>query len=211
MTFKAKTTATVDKELGSITVQFAKASEELKSAVSSANGIELIVAGLKETFETTKKGYNDLIEQSEQKIAALEEQFKEKERTLKVDVDLKIKEHGINQAVAYLSATHAVVEKSDYAKLQEQIKEANKTTAEAVAAKQATLTAEHKAEILKLSSEHTVKESENVARIRSLESINAMLEKQVLDLKSMIDKDRDANTERAKASSVGAINVSSGK
>lgn len=55
--------------------------------------------------------------------------------------------------------------------------------------------------------EHTTKEAQNLAKISQLEDRAAFLEEQVTSWKGALEAERTAGVERAKASSVGSINV----
>ena len=211
MGFKAKTTATVDKELGSVSIQFAKAAEELKLSLAAVDTIDTKVAKLREDFTNLTSDYNTLIDESEAKLAGLEAQYKEKERTMAVNVDLNIKQYGVTQAASYLASTHKVLTLDEFNKLSSDVKEAETSVKTAVASVTRDLKSEHAQELLKITSAHSVAEAENKAQIKSLTLVNESLTKQVAELTAMIDKERDANTARAQAASVGQITVNSGK
>lgn len=202
-TTPAKKSATTELVLGQAAQNITKAVTELNTATASVNKLGELVEGL--SLQVANK---------EEAIVALDVQYAEKERQLQVTLDVNFKENTDRVVSAYLTEVGKVaILKSDYASLQKELTD-TKAGAEAETKKQVaivagTLKSQHENDVKLLQSENQNKTIENTATIKVLTEKNAFLEQQVTLLYNQLNAERAAGIERAKAGSVGSINVSS--
>lgn len=197
-----KKSATTELVLGQAAQQIAKGVNELKSAsetiaklVSQSEDLSLQVAN------------------KEEAIAALEVQYAEKARQADVDLELSMKANTDRVVTAYLTENGKVaISKADLASLQKELAD-TKANAEAITKKEVAivtnaLKSQYESEIKLMQSENKAVGAENAANLKALVDKNALLESQVAKLYQQLDAERVAGIERAKAGSVGSINVS---
>ena len=196
-----KSNATTEVVIGQAAQQIAKATVELKNAFAQIEGLEekseslsLVVAG------------------KEEKIAELDAEYAEKLRQKDVDLELQFKQNQENVVIKHLSEQNKVaISKAELNELRKELEVAKTDNLvsinEAVKAERNALTTSHEATIKLLQAEHKTATIENSAKISSLEEKNTFLQEQVDKLYSQLNAERDASIERAKAGSVGAINV----
>lgn len=189
--------------LGQAAQQIAKGVSELKSA--------------SETISQLVKASEDLslqVANKETQIADLDIQFGEKARQKEVELDLNFKASQDRVVTNYLTENGKVaISKTDLANLQKELAD-TKANAEAVTKKEvaivaSTLKSQYENEIKLIQSENNTKSVENASKIGTLTEKAAFLETQVAKLYQQLDAERAAGIERAKAGSVGSINVGS--
>lgn len=187
--------------LGQAAQQITKAVAELNNATASVNQLT------SKAEELTL-----LVANKEEAIKALEVEFTEKERQLKVDLDLSFKANTDRVVNEYLSSVNKVaVSASELSTLKSELEEAKSNTEaqvkREVAAVASSLKSQYENEIKLIHSENKAIAAENAAKIGTLATQNKFLEEQVTKLYLQLDAERAAGIERAKAGSVGSINV----
>lgn len=202
----AKTTAkkasqSTEIVLGQAAQQIAKGVSELKSA--SETIAQLVQASEDLSLQVANK---------EEAIAALDVQFAEKARQKEVELELNFKANSERVVNEFLTANGKTsITKSDLANLQKELADtkanADAETKKAVAAATATLKAQYESDIKLMQSENKAVAAENASKIGTLTEKNQFLEAQVTKLYQQLDAERAASIERAKAGSVGSINV----
>lgn len=196
-----KTSATTELVLGQAAQNIIKAVSELKTATESVNKLSSL--GEELTL---------LVSNKEEAIASLDVQFAEKERQLKVDLDLSFRANTDQVVSEYLRQTGKVsIDSNDLAKLKTELAE-TKANAESITKKEvaivtSTLKSQYENDIRFLQSENKAIAAENASKIGVLAEKNSFLEQQVTKLYLQLDAERAAGIERAKAGSVGSINV----
>jgi hypothetical protein len=196
-----KTSTTTELVLGQAAQNITKAIAELKVATDSVS--KLSVLGESLTL---------LVANKEASIEALDVEYGEKARRLGVELDLSFKantEYVVNE---FLRTTGNVsISVNELSNLKKELSDV-KANAESVTKTQVaqvanTLKAQYENEIRFLQSENKAVAAENSAKIETLEDKNKFLEQQVSKLYVQLDAERAASIERAKAGSVGSINV----
>jgi hypothetical protein len=196
-----KASVTTEIVLGQAAQQITKAVAELNSAIESVN-------------ELTSKAEDLtlLVANKEEQIAALDTQFTEKERKLNVDLDLSFKASTERVVSEFLRASgKTAIPVAELTALQKELHD-TKAGAEADVKRQvaiitSSMKSQHDNEIKLLHSENNTKAAENASKINVLADKNAFLADQNEKLYKQIDAERAASIERAKAGSVGSINV----
>ncbi len=187
--------------LGQAAQQITKAVAELNNATASVNQLT------SKAEELTL-----LVANKEEAIQALEVEFTEKERQLKVDLDLSFKANTDRVVNEYLTSVNKVaISASELNTLRSELEE-TKSNSDAlvkreVATVASSLKSQYENEIKLIHSENKAIAAENAAKIGTLATQNKFLEEQVAKLYSQLDAERAAGIERAKAGSVGSINV----
>lgn len=187
--------------LGQAAQQIAKGVSELNSA--SATIAKLVQASEDLSLQVANK---------ETQIAELDVQFAEKARQKEVELDLDFKANQDRVVTSYLTENGKVaISKTDLANLQKELSD-TKANAEAVTKKEvaivtSSLKSQYENEIKLIQSENNTKSVENASKIGTLTEKAAFLETQVAKLYQQLDAERAAGIERAKAGSVGSINV----
>jgi hypothetical protein len=203
----AKTTAkkasqSTEIVLGQAAQQIAKGVSELKSA--SETIAQLVQASEDLSLQVANK---------ETAIADLDIQFTEKARQKEVELELNFKANSERVVNEFLAANGKTsISKADLANIQKELADtkanADAETKKAVAAATASLKAQYESEIKLMQSENKAVGAENTAKLNALVDKNTLLESQVTKLYQQLDAERAASIERAKAGSVGSINVS---
>jgi len=202
-TTPAKRSATTELVLGQAAQNITKAVSELKTATESVN--KLGALGEELTL---------LVANKEEAIAALDVEFAEKKRQKEVELELDFKASKENVVTSFLSEQNKVaISKSDLASLQKELSD-TKANADAITKKEVAIVAnslksQYENEIKLIQSENNTKSVENTSKIGTLTEQKTFLEQQVAKLYQQLDAERAAGTERAKAGSVGSINVGS--
>ncbi len=199
----SKKSASTEIVLGQAAQNIVKAVSELNSATEAVN--KLSSMGEELTL---------LVANKEEAIAALDVQFAEKARQLEVDLDLSFKANTERVVNEFLKANGKVsILSTELNALNKELAEtkanADAETKKQVAIVASTMKSQHENEIKLLHSENNNKTIENTAKIGALTEKNTFLEGQVTKLYLQLDAERNAGIERAKAGSVGSINVSS--
>lgn len=200
-TTPAKKSATTELVLGQAAQNITKAVSELNSATEAVN--KLSTLGEELTL---------LVANKEEAIAALEVQYAEKARQADVDLELSMKANTERVVISYLNENGKVaIAKAELTSLQKELSD-TKANAEAETKKQVaqvagSLKSQYENDIRFIQSENKAIAAENASKITTLAEKNKFLEEQTTKLFSQLDAERAAGTERAKAGSVGSINV----
>lgn len=201
MAVTKKGSAVTEQILGQAAQQITKAVNELTSATAT-------ISKLKEQSDELVL----LVANKEEAIKTLDVQYSEKERQLKVDLDLSFKSNTEKVVNEYLTANGKVsISASELKELRAELENVKSKTQELVnreveLAKNA-LKAKYENEIKLINSENKAISAENAAKLGSLTTQNEFLEKQVSKLYGQLDAERTAGTERAKAGSIGNITL----
>jgi aspartyl/asparaginyl-tRNA synthetase len=196
-----KASVTTEVVLGKAAQQIAKAVSELNAATESVNQLASKTEDL--TLQVANK---------EEAIAALEVEYNERKRQSDVDLQLTMKSSAERLVNEYLTSNGYVsISANELNSLRSEL-EQTKSTTEAqikkeVATVASTLKSQYENEIKLIQSENKAISAENAAKIGTLATQNKFLEDQVTKLYLQLDAERAAGIERAKAGSVGSINV----
>jgi hypothetical protein len=196
-----KASVTTEVVLGKAAQQIAKAVSELNAATESVNQLTSKTEDL--TLQVANK---------EEAIAALEVEYNERKRQSDVDLQLTMKSSAERLVNEYLTSNGYVsISANELNSLRSEL-EQTKSTTEAqikkeVATVASTLKSQYENEIKLIQSENKAISAENAAKIGTLATQNKFLEDQVTKLYLQLDAERAAGIERAKAGSVGSINV----
>lgn len=197
-----KASASTEIVLGQAAQQIAKAVSELNTATSTVG--KLVSQAEELTLQVANK---------ESQIADLEVQYAEKARQAEVEFDLNVKANAERVVTDWLRTNGKVsISSEELSSLQKELAD-TKANTEAEVKKQvaqatATLKSHYENEIRLIHSENKAIAAENAAKIGTLATQNKFLEEQVTKLYLQLDAERAAGIERAKAGSVGTINVS---
>jgi hypothetical protein len=199
-----KATASTELVLGQAAQQITKAVTELNLATSTIGKLSAQAEEL--TLQVANK---------EDAIAALEVAFAEKERQLNVDLDLSFKSNTDRVVSEFLRSTGKVsISSEELQSLRQDLAEtkanADAETKRQVAQATASVKSDYENMIKLLHSENKAVAAENAAKIGTLATQNKFLEEQVVKLYGQLDSERTAGIERAKAGSVGQINIGDG-
>jgi len=187
--------------LGQAAAQIAKAVNELKAATATVS-----------TLSDQSEQLTMLVANKEEAISALEIEYAEKRRQADVELDLSFRanqEKVVNQWLT--SNGYTSIATSELTSLRSDLDTA-RTNTEATVKKEiasvvSTLKTQYDNEIKLIHSENKAIAAENAAKIGTLATQNKFLEEQVTKLYLQLDAERAAGIERAKAGSVGSINV----
>lgn len=187
--------------LGQAAQQITKAVNELNSATSTLD--KLTQKSEELTLQVANK---------EEAIKALQVEYEEKERQLKVELDLNFKSNTDRVVTHYLATINKVaVPVSELEELRSEL-ENNKQNSEELIKHEVSVLSDklkqkYETEIKIMQSENKAITAENTAKLTSLKEQNSFLEKQVAKLYEQLESERNAGIERAKASSIGSINL----
>lgn len=185
-----------------------QASQQINKAVT-----ELL--GATKTIETLVSKSDELVllvANKEDAIKGLDVQFAEKERQLKVDLDLSFKANTDKVVTDHLTSNGKVaISATELKELRTELESA-KSGAEALVKKEvasvaSSLKTQYENEIKLIHSENKAIAAENAAKLGSLTTQNDFLAGQVSTLYDQLNSERAAGTERAKAGSIGNITV----
>jgi hypothetical protein len=196
-----KASANTEVVLGQAAAQIAKAVNELKAATAT-------VATLSDQSEELTL----LVANKEDAISALEVEYAEKRRQADVELELSFKANHERVVSQWLTSNgYTSIATSELTTLRSDLETA-RTNTEATVKKEvatvaATLKTQYENEIKLIHSENKAIAAENAAKIGTLATQNVFLEEQVTRLYAQLDAERSAGIERAKAGSVGSINV----
>ena len=196
-----KASANTEVVLGQAAAQIAKAVNELKAATATVS-----------TLSDQSEQLTMLVANKEEAISALEVEYTEKRRQADVELDLSFRanqERVVNQWLT--SNGYTSIATSELTTLRSDLDSA-RTNTETIVKKEvatvaATLKTQYENEIKLIHSENKAIAAENAAKIGTLATQNVFLEEQVTRLYAQLDAERSAGIERAKAGSVGSINV----
>jgi len=197
-----KASASTEIVLGQAAQQITKAVSELASATNTIN--KMVEQAEELTLQVANK---------EEAIISLDVAFAEKERQLKVDLDLSFRANTDRVVNEYLTSVgKTVIPASELNSLRKELDEAKSNTEGLIKREVATvvssLKSQYENEIKLIHSENKAIAAENAAKIGTLANQNEFLSEQVTKLYLQLDAERAAGIERAKAGSVGSINVS---
>lgn len=156
------------------------------------------------------------IAEREDRIKSLDTDFKERKRQFEVQLDLDKREN-INAIVTtFLAAqSQTAIEIEELTALREELTTLKTNQEKLVNAEvgkaKGILVASHNADIAIREAQYQQKEAENKATINSLNNQVVTLTKELTDWKAQLNDERKASTERARANSVGAINIAQPK
>lgn len=191
--------------LGQAAQQIAKAVTELNNAtttvsqlVSKADELSLLVAN------------------KEEQIQELDVQYQEKARQAQVEFDLNVKAHAERVVAQWLTTNGKTAVSTTELSVLENELATTKANAEAetkrqVSAAVASVKSQYENDIKLLHSENKAISVENATKITALAEKNKFLEDQMTKVYGQLDAERTASVERARASSVGSINVTPSK
>jgi len=201
--FKSKSVGnkTTEIVIGAAYLKLQAASKSLQEGVKQSEELVKIVE------ENTLKVTN-----LEDKIGALTTEYEEKRKKITFDLDLDYRSDKEKFVRNYVTENSLVlVKKEEYEDLNKKISDlsqgSQKAVNEALSSQKSQLEKDHKAEISILNSSFSAKEAENKATIESLKNQLAAALQSVEDWKKALDQERLAGIERAKASSIGTLNV----
>lgn len=196
-----KKSVTSESILGQAAQQITKAVSELSSAT--------------ETIKELTSKSEDLslqVANKEEQIAQLDIQYAEKDRQLKVKLDLDFKtnsEHVVNEFLSTNGKTS--ISKTELDGLKKELADtkanAESETKKAVASVATSMKSQYENDIRFLQSENKASAAENASKIATLADKNAFLEAQTSKLFLQLEAERAAGVERAKAGSIGQITV----
>ena len=197
-----KASASTEIVLGQAAQQITKAVSELASATNTIN--KMVEQAEELTLQVANK---------EEAIISLDVAFAEKERQLKVDLDLSFRAKTDRVVNEYLTSVgKTVIPASELSSLRKELDEVKSNTdgliKKEVATVVSSLKSQYENEIKLIHSENKAIAAENAAKIGTLANQNEFLSEQVTKLYLQLDAERAAGIERAKAGSVGSINVS---
>ena len=196
-----KASANTEVVLGQAAAQIAKAVNELKAATATVS-----------TLSEQSEQLTLLVANKEEAISALEVEYAEKRRQADVELDLSFKANQERVVNTWLTSNgYTSIATSELTSLRSDLETA-RTNTEATVKKEvasvvATLKTQYENEIKLIHSENKAIAAENAAKIGTLATQNKFLEEQVTKLYLQLDAERAAGIERAKAGSVGSINV----
>lgn len=196
-----KASANTEVVLGQAAAQIAKAVNELKAATATVS-----------TLSDQSEQLTMLVANKEEAISALEVEYAEKRRQADVELDLSFRANQERVVTQWLTSNgYTSIATSELTTLRSDLDTA-RTNTEATVKKEvasivATLKTQYENEIKLIHSENKAIAAENAAKIGTLATQNKFLEEQVTKLYLQLDAERAAGIERAKAGSVGSINV----
>lgn len=185
-----------------------QAAQQITKAVTELNAATATIGKL----ESQSEQLTLLVANKEEAIKALDVQFTEKERQLKVDLELSFKANTEKVVAEHLTANGKVaISASELKELRADLESAKSNTEaqikKEVAVATSALKSQYENEIKLIHSENKAIAAENAAKLGSLTTQNDFLEEQVTKLYGQLDAERSAGTERAKAGSIGNITV----
>lgn len=197
-----KATANTEIVLGAAAQQITKAVNELNNACKTISQLT-----------TQSEELTLLVANKEEAITNLETQFSEKERQLKVDLDLSFKSNTERVVTNYLNSVgQTAISTSELNALRTELETVMASTEETVRTEVASavsrIKTQYEAEIKLLHSDNKAVAAENSAKIGTLTSQNTFLQEQVDKLYEQLNAERQAGIQRAQSSSVGTINLS---
>lgn len=187
-----------------------QAAQQINKAVTELNSATATVSQLVSQAEELTL----LVANKEAQISELEVEYAEKARQAEVQFDLNMKANAERVVTGWLSSNDKVaVLSSVLTTLQKELADtkagADAETKKQVAQVSNSLKAQYENDLRFLQSENKAVAAENASKIGVLAEKNKFLEEQVTKLYLQLDAERAAGIERAKAGSVGSINVGS--
>lgn len=198
-----KASASTEVILGQAAQQMIKATAEMNTAASTLGKLA-----------ATSDELTLLVANKEDQIVALETEYAEKARQAKVDLEVSMKANTESVVNEYLaSAGKVAIAKAELTALTKELTD-TKVGAEAETKRQVaivtnTLSTQYANDKRFAESENKAVIAENASKIGVLQEKNKFLEEQTTKLFLQLEAERAAGVERAKAGSVGNINVTS--
>jgi hypothetical protein len=191
--------------LGQAAQQIAKAITELNNATTTVT--QLV---------TKADELSLLVANKEEQIQELQVQYQEKARQAQVEFDLNVKAHAEHVVTQWLTANGKVaVDSTELTDLENELAttkaNADAETKRQVASAVASVKSQYENDIKLLHSENKAISVENATKITALVEKNKFLEDQMTKVYGQLDAERTASVERARASSVGSINLTAAK
>lgn len=191
--------------IGNAAMKLSQATKSIEDALKTVTNINSIVE------EGTLKVTN-----LETQIADLELKFKQDKSTKAFELDLEFKKNQEKYVVDYLANKRMLaVSQEEVDKTNQELTKLrgdfSKEVATEVHKATGSMASKHSSEIQILGLEHRNKEAENIATIKQLQEQNKFLTEQVVSWKTALDSERTAGVERAKAASIGTMNVGTSK
>lgn len=198
-----KASASTEIILGQAAQQMIKATSEMNSAASTLGKLS-----------ATADELTLLVANKEDQITALEVEFAEKARQAKVDLEVSMKANTESVVNEYLQSVGKVaIAKTELNALTKELADtkagADAETKKQVAIVSSTLSTQYANDKRFAESENKAVIAENASKIGVLQEKNKFLEEQTTKLFLQLEAERAAGVERAKAGSVGNINVTS--
>ena len=197
-----KASANTEVVLGQAAAQIAKAVNELKAATATVS-----------TLSDQSEQLTLLVANKEEAISSLEVEYAEKRRQADVELDLSFRANQEKVVNEWLRTNgHTSIATSELTTLRSDLDSARTNTESTVKKEVASIVSnlktQYENEIKLIHSENKAVSAENAAKIGTLANQNEFLSEQVTKLYMQLDAERAAGIERAKAGSVGSINVS---
>lgn len=196
-----KRSATTELVLGQAAQRITKAVAELKAANEEVSKLSSI------SEELTL-----LVANKEEQITALSVEFEEKKRQFQVQLELDCKADTERLLNEYLHSNGKVaITHTELSTLKKELAETKANMDADIKKQVASITSNLKNQFENdlrfLQAENKAVAAENASKIGTLSEKNKFLEEQVTKLYTQLDAERAAGVERAKAGSVGSINV----
>ena len=181
---------------------------DLKKVIAAAEGATKNVAKLAEEAEKQQ----GIIAQREDQIKELDVQFAEAKRQKEVKMELELKENERKAVDTILAKQDLVaVDKASYAKFQSDIStiksEAETEAQKSVHAATGSMKKQHENDLALQKAGFEKEQATTSAQLANAQSQIKFLEEQVKLWKESVDAERAAGVERAKASSIGTLQV----
>lgn len=191
--------------IGQSVIALAKVSKDLKDAVSVVD-----------TLATNAENLSAQIAEKEAQIVELNVTFAEKKRQAQITLDLDIQADANSKVLEVLGRQNKIaVPKDEYAELVEEnssLKDSVATESnKAAAIAKATAEKEGKIQLETQKLQFDAQKAQMVAELSQKDNQIGFLKEQIEFLKDSIDAERVASVDRAKASSVGSINITGTK
>lgn len=191
-------------------VVFGRTAQSIKKAVAELNAAT-------ESFRTLESKSEDLalqVANKEEQIANLEQQFNEKKRQLELDLDLKMKSNAENVVREELASKQKIaIKREEYQELVDTLNQLKNEFSSAIKSEvgkaEGIAKSRFESELKLKEAEFKAAEASNVAAITSLKEKVLFLEAQGAKWEQALSAERTAGIERAKASAIGAVNVTS--
>ena len=208
-----KTSTTAELVVGAAAQNIVKAIAELKSAADGVSKLAETSEALTLQLANKEAEIANLVIAKDDTIKALDVTYAEKERQLKVDLELSFKSNTKSVVDNYLASVRETsISTAELKTLRDSLAEATASSDKAISTAVATavnaVKAQYESELKLIHAENKAVTASITAKLASLESENTSLSTQNDKLYNQIDLERAAGIERAKASSPQPITVS---
>ena len=211
-----KTSTTAELVVGAAAQNIVKAIAELKSATEGVSKLAQTSEDLTLQVANKEAEIANLIIAKEDTIKALDVTYTEKERQLKVDLELSFKANTKSVVDNYLSSVKETsISVAELASLRKELADATASSENAiktaVAVATSSVKSHYEGEIKLLHAENKANTAQITAQIDALTSQKISLESQNEKLYHQLDAERAAGTDRAKASAPQPVSITTGK